>query len=264
VFPLALEGLLAHYGAPLHDRRVILHYNMLWMSSPKADPEREGRAVVQPHKAGAAALRADTFLPAPTPPRGWMRFVERSVGLLGWVNHLDTVYFDQRSIPRWTLEEDDSDLPRHPNAWRNPLSRITLRVPGEPAADPQRGRSSPRHRPWSATAPRPRTSSGSAWRSRCSGSRSGGRSRCCGRAATTCWSSSGPFNEWMIATDQRPAYRKLRAGIDAWLTASGVAHVVPEALPSALYADASHTADRRVRSACEAHRGRHGVPKWAR
>jgi hypothetical protein len=50
----------------------------------------------------------------------------------------------------------------------------------------------------------------------------------------------GPFNEWMIAEDQRQTYRKLREGIDAWLSTNGVAHVVPETLPSNLYADASH------------------------
>ena len=37
MFPLALEGLVRYYGAPLRHRKVILHYNMLWMSSPKAD-----------------------------------------------------------------------------------------------------------------------------------------------------------------------------------------------------------------------------------
>jgi hypothetical protein len=32
----------------------------------------------------------------------------------------------------------------------------------------------------------------------------------------------------------------MRDGIADWLQRSGVAHVVPETLPSALYADASH------------------------
>src|SRR5947209_1671428 len=37
LFPLALEGLVRHYGRALHDRKVIVHCNVLWMSSPKAD-----------------------------------------------------------------------------------------------------------------------------------------------------------------------------------------------------------------------------------
>ena len=50
----------------------------------------------------------------------------------------------------------------------------------------------------------------------------------------------GPFNEHMVAKDQRPTFRKLRDGVKGWLSANTVAHVVPETLPSNLYADASH------------------------
>ena len=38
----------------------------------------------------------------------------------------------------------------------------------------------------------------------------------------------------------RPAYRELRAGVAAWLSKKHIGHVVPEPLPSLLYADASH------------------------
>src|SRR2546426_96721 len=37
LFPLALEGLINYYGTPLQHRKVIVHCNVLWMSSPKAD-----------------------------------------------------------------------------------------------------------------------------------------------------------------------------------------------------------------------------------
>src|SRR5260221_3746336 len=37
VFPLAMEGLIRNFGVALHNRKVIVHCNMLWMSSPKAD-----------------------------------------------------------------------------------------------------------------------------------------------------------------------------------------------------------------------------------
>ena len=50
----------------------------------------------------------------------------------------------------------------------------------------------------------------------------------------------GPFNEHIMAEENRPAYRKLRDGVTLWLTRNNVPHVVPETLPSALYADASH------------------------
>jgi hypothetical protein len=50
----------------------------------------------------------------------------------------------------------------------------------------------------------------------------------------------GPFNEHMIAEENRPAFRALRAGIIDWLAQNQIRHVVPETLPSPLYADASH------------------------
>jgi hypothetical protein len=50
----------------------------------------------------------------------------------------------------------------------------------------------------------------------------------------------GPFNEHLLAEDNRPAYRKLRDGIATWLQQNQVPAVVPEILPSGLYADASH------------------------
>ena len=50
----------------------------------------------------------------------------------------------------------------------------------------------------------------------------------------------GPFNEHMMAEDNRAAFHKIRDGIDAWLKENQIPHVVPETLPSQLYADASH------------------------
>ena len=50
----------------------------------------------------------------------------------------------------------------------------------------------------------------------------------------------GPFNEHMMAEENLPAYRQLRSGIAAWLSQHQIPHLVPEPLPSALYADASH------------------------
>ena len=239
VFPLAMEGLVAHYGSALHDRKIIVHFNILWMSSPKADLSTNEEQtfnhtqLVPQLFARIPCYRADasTRLNA---------VAARSIGILSWTNHLDSVYFDQLSIPRWTLEEDGGAPPRCPNAWRNPLSRITLTVPGEPATDPQRGPSSPRHKPWSADGGRPTHFD---W---------------VGLGSSLQWKAFqrtldvlhrhgndvlvilGPFNEAMVADDQRPAYRQLRDGVASWLLSHRIPTVIPETLPSELYADASH------------------------
>ena len=50
----------------------------------------------------------------------------------------------------------------------------------------------------------------------------------------------GPFNEHMLAEENRATYRQIRDAVASWLTTNKVPHVVPETLPSLLYADASH------------------------
>jgi len=54
----------------------------------------------------------------------------------------------------------------------------------------------------------------------------------------------GPFNEHIMAAENRPAYWRIRDDIVAWLSTNQIPHVVPKPLPSALYADASHPLTR--------------------
>jgi hypothetical protein len=50
----------------------------------------------------------------------------------------------------------------------------------------------------------------------------------------------GPFNEHMIAEDNRAAYADLHDSILSWLKANHVTAIAPDPLPTELYADASH------------------------
>jgi hypothetical protein len=239
LFPLAMEGLIGCYASALHNRRVIVHCNVLWMTSPKADlstrkeePFNHTRLVPQ-FSPRIPCYRADTSARVGA-------VVARRVGLFAWVSHLESVYFDQRSIPGWTLIADDSDPPRYPNAWRNPLRQVTLAVPGEPAEDPQRGPDSARHRPWTESGGLPRRFD---WVSPDDSLQWQAFQRV---LQVLRWRGNdvlvilGPFNEHMVAPDQRPVFGELRDRISDWLTVQRVAHVIPETLPSDLYGDASH------------------------
>ncbi len=239
LFPLALEGLVRYYGAPLRRRQVLLQCNLLWLTSPKADlsitkeePFNHSRLVPQ-FLPRIPCYRADAN-------ERLSAVVERAVPFFAWVGHLQDAYFDQRSILGWTLADDGGDPPRYPNVYRSPLSQITLRVPTAPADDPQRGPRSPRHKPWSANGSGPARfdwvplDASLQWRSF---QRLVDLLR---RRGDDVLVLLGPFNEHMIADDNRPAYRQLRDGIVAWLAQQRVPCVAPEVLPSALYADASH------------------------
>ncbi len=238
LFPLAMEGLVRSY-TPLRHRKVILHCNALWMTSPKADlsTEKEEQfnhtTLVPQFSPKIPCYRADTSARLNA-------IVERNVPFLQWVGHLQNAYFGQKSIPKWTLQEDDSNPPRYPNAYRNPFKQITFRVPSAPDNDPERGPASARHKPWFTNIV--------------------GTTRfewvACGKSLQ--WQAFqrtvellrsrgndvlvvvGPFNENIMALENRPMYRQIHQEIVAWLAGHKIQYVVPELLPSALYADASH------------------------
>ena len=238
LFPLAEEGLFQYYAGALRHRKIILQCNVLWQTSPKVD---------------LSATKEDQFNHSRLVPQFFPRIpcyradanerlsalAQREVTFFAWVSHLQNAYFGQKSILGWTLEDDNGSPPHYPNALKNPLGQITLVVPSAPKDDPQRGPASPRHKPWFED----HTPTRFEW---------------VGLDASLQWQAFrkvvehlrargndvmvvvGPFNEHIMAEENRPAYRKVRDGIVAWLEQNQVPHVVPETLPSPLYADASH------------------------
>ena len=243
LFPLALEGLVRYYGGPMRGRKVIVHCNALWMSSPKADLRTE-----KEERFNHAELVPQFFPRIPCYKADLNHrlsaVVERNFPFSQWVTHLQNTCFGQKSILNWTLEEDSNDPPHYPNAYKNPFAQITFTIPPEPADDPERGPGSPRHKPWSGT----------------SGSPGEGTTRFewVDLDQSLQWAAFqrlvkllesrdndvlvlvGPFNEHIMAEENRPAFRRLRDGIADWLEKNHVPHVVPATLPSVLYADASH------------------------
>ncbi len=239
LFPLALDGLVKYFGGPLHHRKIILQCNLLWLSSPKADLSTK-----KEEPFNHSVLVPQFFPTIPCYHAGanerLSAVVEREVPFLEWVNHLQCAYFNQHSILAWTLADDGGDPPQYPNCYRCPLAQITFRVPSAPAMDPLRGPQSPRHKPWLADGTRPTDfdwvplEASLQWQAF---QRVVRRLR---ERDNDVLVVLGPFNEHIIAGDNLPAYRKIRDGVAAWLDQNHVAHVIPETLPSLLYADASH------------------------
>ncbi len=239
LFPLALEGLVRCYGRPLHRQKMMLHCNVLWMTSPKADLSTDKEepfnhaALVPQFFPRIPCYRADAS-------ERLNAVVERNVPFFEWVSHLQNAFFGQKSIPKWTLAEEGGDPPRYPNVYRNPFSQVTLAVPSAPLDDPQRGPRSPRHKPWSTNA------AGTT------------RFEWIALDQSLQWHAFqrvisilrgrgndvlvvlGPFNEHIMVEENRPAYRKSHDDIVAWLAQKQIPHLAPEPLPSVMYADASH------------------------
>jgi hypothetical protein len=239
LFPLALEGLVRCYGQSLHHRKVMLHCNVLWMTSPKADlstdkEEQFNHAPLVPQFAPRIpCYRADAS-------ERLNAMVERNVPFLEWVSHLQNTYFGQQSIPKWTLEEEGSNPPRSPNDYRNPFSQITLTVPTEPQVDPQRGPRSSRHRPWSTNATGTTQFEWVALEKSLQWHAFQRVIETLRERHNDVLVVLGPFNGHIMAEKNRPAYWKVHDDIVTWLSQNQVPHVAPESLPSTLYADASH------------------------
>ena len=153
--------------------------------------------------------------------------------LFSWVNHLQTAYFDQKSIPNWTLEDDGRDPPGYPNAWRDPLAPLSAGLPREPDNDPDRGPSSRRHKPWNASGAEPtefewvNLDASLQWKAF---ERLVNLLRDRGNEVLVV---IGPFNEQMIAPDQRGQYRAIRDDIRSRLSREHVPVIVPETLARA-------------------------------
>jgi len=239
LFPLAGEGLIRHYGGALRGRKVIVHDNLLWLTSPKADlrTEKEDRFnhadLVAQFSPRIPCYKADLN-------HRLTAVVERNFPFSQWASHLQLTYFGQKNVLSWTLEEDSSSPPRYPNAYKNPLKQITLRVPPEPSNDPERGPNSPRHKPWSTTG---EGSTRFEWVTL----EESLQWAAFQRLVTLLQSRGndvlvllGPFNEHIMVQENRATFRRLRDGMAGWFKANNVPYVMPETLPSALYADASH------------------------
>ena len=70
LFPLALEGLMRYHSDSLRGRRVLLHCNLLWMSSPEVDMSVDKERSFNPRRARTPIPAAHTMLSGrfePTP-----------------------------------------------------------------------------------------------------------------------------------------------------------------------------------------------------
>lgn len=222
--PAALTGLLTHHAPGLDGKTVLLHCNLLWMSSPRHDLSGEEEF----------AFNHPSLVPQFVPSIPCYRAtlserigveVGRRIPFQRWTKHLQAAYFEGGDIHAWTLD--------HPR--ENPLSQVTFKLP-DPRQEP------PRHEPipWTERGIKPQPF---AW---------------VAPEASFQWSMFrraveilrgrgcqvrvlvGPFNEHLIAPESRPDYDRLRAAVEEWLTAEKIPFVAPEPLPSELYGDASH------------------------
>lgn len=225
--PMALAGLMEHHCAGLRGGRVILHLNLLWLSSPQADLQSE-REINFNHP-----RLVPQFLP-PIPAYGESVsgrigiVMARHASVLEWVRHLQEAYFESMDLVRWTLE--------HP--YENPFSQLSLNLPesednNHPGAQAWfvRGQGQQEF-PWVSL------EGSSQWQAF---QRLLSLLRTRGNQVLVV---IGPLNEHMLSPANAEVYRGIREDAGAWMTENDVAFLMPSTLPSELYADLSHPFSR--------------------
>jgi hypothetical protein len=229
---VVMAGLFEHYGGAIAGKKVVLQCNLLWMSSPKADLSAEedldfNHKPLAPQffpRVPGYALRAPwEKIRDQLSPR-IAAGLQRGSGFSGWTNHLQQAYYDRTDIPSWTVE--------HP--YENPFKAFSLKLP------PSDFELHDEAIPWTERGIKPQEF---AWVD----PESSVQWRFFKRAVEILKSRGnqvfvvvGPFNEHLIAPAARPGYDRLKGAVEEWLRSQGVPFVSPAALPSELYADASH------------------------
>ncbi len=223
IHPAALWGLLKYYGKALSGQRVLLHYNPLWMSSKRHDLQSEKetrfnhpqlipqfRPKIPCYKASRAerlGVVAGHLLP-----------------FRAWTEHIAITYLDNTTPALWAVE----------NPYANPLRAITLELPQpetqlrhQPVPWQERGIKATnfdwvpldKSLQWELFKRTVRLL----------------QSRDC-----QLFILAGPFNEPMLAPESAKTYAEIRTGISTWLSTESIPHLTAKALPTELYADASH------------------------
>jgi len=196
---------------------VILHCNVLWMSSPKADLRTE---------------KEEQFNHADLVPQFSPRIpcykaslnhrlaviVERHFTFSQWASHLQVAYFGQKNILNWTLEEDGGTPPRYRTRTKIHSRKSHLGCGPIQQDHPERARAVRGTKPW-FTGTSGSTGQGST------------RFEWVELDQSLQWAAFqrlvkllqsrgkdvlvvvGPFNEHIMAEENHAAFRKLRDGV---------------------------------------------------
>jgi hypothetical protein len=225
--PVVLAGLLKYYSGDISNKNFVLHFNPLWMSSSKQDLQTTKEFNFNHQKLAPQFITKIPCYKAPYSKR-FSIVLERLITFLGWTNHLKTAYFDNMDIPTWTLE--------HP--YKNPAGAITLDISSKVKGGQDE------HTSWieKGTAkkdfPWVELETSLQWKFFRQSV------ELLQERGNRVFVLVGPLNEHMLKGDSIEMYRKIKNKIEIWLQQNNIPFYIAPALPSELYADASHPFDK--------------------
>ncbi len=117
--PMALFGLIQHYGKAIKEEKVILHMNLLWLSSQEADLQTNREFQFNhPRLVPQFRPRIPCYVESTSNRIGIV--LERYSPIMQLVRHLQVMHFDNTNLPFWTVE----------NPYSNPFGRIKIKQLG--------------------------------------------------------------------------------------------------------------------------------------
>jgi len=239
LFPLALEGLIQYYGKSLKNRKIILHFNPLWMTSPEAD-----LSATKICKFNHTSLVPQFTIKIPCYKATFddraSIVITRQNRFFAWVEHLQQTYFEQKNLYEWTLANDGKFPPNYPNATKNPLIQITFKVPEEPKTDPDRGVNSPRHKPWSTTGKGTQQFDWVLSQNSIQWAAFKRLTKKLKKDGNDVLIIVGPFNRHIMCEENQNIFDEYIEQVQKWLKENKFTTIAPKTLASNLYGDSSH------------------------
>jgi len=221
--PLALGGLVEFYAESVAGKNVLLHCNVLWLSSPRADLQDENaNEFNHPRLVPQFAPSVPAYKAEISPRLGIL--VERRLPFTSWTAHLQQAFYDRTDIPGWTLE--------HP--YDNPLTPLTRGLP--PSENTRRHLPQPWYKSGIPKQDYAWVDLGTSFQWQAFK----GVVELLQQRGNRVFVMVGPFNEHMLTPESLERYQKVKATIAAWLREKKVPHAIPQPLPSEQYGDASH------------------------
>jgi len=227
IHPAAMEGLLHYYGKNISNKNVILHFNPLWMSSPKQYLQGDKEFIFNHPKLVSQFTPKIPCYKAPFSAR-ISTVLRRYIVLPNLITHIKITYFQSMDIPTWTIE--------HP--YENPLKAVTFNLP-EVAKDEIQGTRDERRQ----TRDEGRRDDSYQWvipKTSFQWSCFQRTIQLLQKRGNRVFVLVGPFNEHILNGASLEAYQNLKDDIELRLATNNIDYYAPPALPAELYVDASH------------------------
>jgi hypothetical protein len=116
IHPAALKGLLKYYGRDISNKKVILHFNPLWMSSRKHDLQIDKEFHFN-HPRLVPQFIPNIPCYTASYSRRMSAVVERYIPFLNWRSHLRLVYFQGKDPPTWTPDQPTRSASKRELQW---------------------------------------------------------------------------------------------------------------------------------------------------